>query len=122
MDNMIRDIRPLQSADQNRLRDDNHRQGAKEDFARYLSTPEEEDAHVFSAQKKSRTHAAPSLIKNDMWSAFFVRLNSNNANTNSEELFHWGELRENAKRHTQVARQSALLQDNNPLHLLNEKI
>lgn len=127
VDNMIRDVRPLQSTDQNRLRED-HKHGNTDDFARFLSgmdTEEETDDTTFVSVKKRKPVVSQSLIKDDsMWSSFFARLAETPTNDrgNQASLFAWGENRENAKRHTQVARQSAMLQDNTPLHILNEKI
>jgi hypothetical protein len=123
VDNMIREIRPLQSADQNRLRDDHTRREAKDSFVRHLNaanTPQPGD--TIAVRKQEQNIPRPGLLnENAMWSKFFADLNSSNAN-DSEPLFHWGEQREAAKQHTQTARRSALLNGTTPFHFLNEKI
>lgn len=119
---MIRDIRPLQSADQSRLRDDNHRHEEAGAFTRHLIAVEEAQEQ-FAPKKQTGTQVpSPNLSGNNaMWSQFFADLDRSNAN-DSTPLFHWGEQRENAKQHTQTAQRSALLSGNTPFHLLNEKI
>lgn len=119
---MIRDIRPLQSADQSRLRDDSHRHEDGRAFARHLVAAEDAQ-EGFAQQKQNRAPVpSPNLSGNNaMWSQFFADLGSTNAN-DSAPLFHWGEQRENAKQHTQTAQRSALLNGGTPYHILNEKI
>lgn len=119
---MIRDIRPLQSIDQNRLRDDHARHEAKDGFARHLAAANEAEREFASRTNKRTNAPSPNLIGgNLMWSQFFADLTENNVN-DSTPLFHWGEQREAAKQHTQNARRNALLNGETPYHLLNEKI
>lgn len=119
---MIRDIRPLQSADQSRLRDDTRRHEEADAFSRHLVAAEEAQER-FTPQKQIGTQVpSPNLSGNNaMWSQFFAGLDRSNAN-DSAPLFHWGEQRENAKQHTQTAQRSALLSGGTPYHILNEKI
>lgn len=120
---MIRDIRPLQSTDQNRLRDDHQRQPDGKAFARHLAAANEENSDESPRLKNRPSLTAPRLSGgNVMWSQFFADLNSRNANDSDAPLFHWGEQRENAKLHTQTAQRSALLNGGTPFHILNEKI
>lgn len=125
--NMIKEIRSLQSSDRSRLRDD-HKHGNTDDFARFLKPADNDDGAedaAFIAPKNRPAITSASLIKGDaLWSQFFVQLAETPVNdkVGNSSLFTWGENRENAKRHTEVARQSASLQSNAPLHILNEKI
>ncbi len=122
---MIRDIRPLQSADQNRLREEHKREAGTGTFARFMNAANEDnDGDNFPSPQKRPDISGPSLLKENLWSEFFVRLSENNANDSAVEgdLFHWGEARENARRHTEAARSSANLSGSTPLHILNEKI
>lgn len=120
---MIRDIRPIQSADQDRLRQKQREDGPAR-FARYLKAANADDS--IDSQEITRPRVpviGQPLLRGDiMWSNFFSSLNGENANDTDSPLFHWGETRENAKQHARTAQQSARLNGAVPLHNLNEKI
>lgn len=122
---MIRDIKPLQSSDQTRLRE-HARQNGRGDFARILdaaSNDETGDPRLARPGDRHPALSAASLLRHDAtWSQLIARMGNQNDNDNQEPLFHWGETRAHAREHAQTARQSARLNGSAPLHILNEEI
>lgn len=117
---MIRDIRPLQSTDQSRLRDEAKR-GGTDDFARVMRAYQSAQDGTPDIGTNANRPLNISTGQN-RWNGVFTTLGANAVNDDSGPLFHWGEARQHAKEHTALARRSATLNGNTPLHILNEEI
>lgn len=127
---MIREIRTISPSDQNRLRDEHKHEGSDDAFSRYLQSRTQDDVGetITSAtdiQTRVELNVSKSVPRNKaLWGSFFTQLGEGATNDQHETdpLFSWGETRENAKRHTALARKSAKFNSLEITHALNEKI